>query len=123
MNNYWLTEYNKNDSSADPEDDMPEDSGDEEMGPKDKLNERQSMMYDYYESIVEEFGLFDQTSKGDGAHYAPAKKNPFIAEGMICANCVFFEGGQACEIVTGTIEPNAICKLWIIPEDLITIKR
>jgi len=125
MNNYWLTELNK--KTEDPEDDM-EDSeddmeGSEEPEPKDKLNPRQKMLYEQYESIVEEFGMFDQSSKGNGAHYAPAKVNPFIKEGMVCGNCVFFIGGQACEIVKGNIEPNAICKLWIIPENLITIKK
>jgi hypothetical protein len=38
---------------------------------------------------------------------------------LICANCVYFIGGGACEIVAEKIEPEAICKLWIIPEELI----
>ena len=107
----------------DPEDDVEDPEEPEEPEPKDKLNPRQKMLYEQYESIVEEFGMFDQSSKGNGAHYAPAKVNPFIKEGMVCGNCVFFIGGQACEIVKGNIEPNAICKLWIIPENLITIKK
>lgn len=86
----------------------------QEMG----LNSRQYAMYDFYEKMVEEFGKFDQTALANGAHYA--SENPFVASGMKCSNCVFYEGGQGCEIVSGIIEPEAICKLWVIKEELIT---
>lgn len=125
MTNYWLSEYSNGDDYEEPEDEGPEDEEDdeEESGPKSKLNLRQKLLYEHYEHVVEMFGPFDQSAQGNGAHYAPANKNPFIKEGMVCSNCIFFMGGKACEIVKGTIEPNAICKLWIIPEELITIKR
>lgn len=91
-----------------------------EEGNTEGLSPRQKMLYEQYEQIAEMFGMFDQTGGANGAHYAPASKNPFISSGMICSNCVFFQGGNKCEIVEGEIEPNAICKLWIIPENLIT---
>jgi hypothetical protein len=115
MQNYWLSEYSK---SEEPEDDGPKQDP-EANDVKGNLTDRQQEMYEDYEEIVEKFGLFKQDSKADGAHYAPASANPFIKEGLICSNCVFFRGGQGCEIVAGKIEANAICKLWIIPEDLI----
>lgn len=114
MQNYWLSEYSKNEE---PEDESPE--GNDVKG---NLSDRQQMMYENYESVVEEFGMFKPDSKADGAHYAPAKANPFKEEGLICANCVFYIGGGACEIVKGTIESEAICKLWIIPQELIKKK-
>lgn len=127
MQNYWLSDigFQKNLNraiqeavkKAVPEDDEPED--DAEDSQDDRLNDRQNMMYETYESIIEMHGLFDQTSKANGSHYAPADKNPFIEEGMICGNCVFFIGGGKCELVSGKIEPNGICKLWIIPQELI----
>ena len=119
MNNYWLSEYDSPDDEEMPEEEMPEEEPEDMDDPEEKLNPRQKLMYDQYEHAVEMFGKFDQTSKANGAHYAPAKANPFIKQGMICSNCVFFMGGQGCEIVAGKIEPNAVCKLWIIPEDLI----
>lgn len=126
MKNYWLSEYESPDDEEMPDEEMPEepeDDEEEEEGdpddPESKLNPRQKMMYEYYEKVVEEFGKFDQTALGNGAHYAPASKNPFIKDGLICSNCVYFMGGQGCEIVSGKIEPNAICKLWIIPNDLL----
>jgi hypothetical protein len=120
MNNYWLSEYNSPDDEEMPEEEPEDKEEPEDMDdPEEKLNPRQKLMYDQYEQLVEMFGKFDQTSKANGAHYAPAKANPFIKQGMICSNCVFFMGGQGCEIVAGKIEPNAVCKLWIIPEELI----
>jgi hypothetical protein len=138
MQNYWLSDIgvqkmliknineaarNNKVSDQEPEDDAQDSQDDAEDGPDDRLNDRQKMMYETYESIVEMHGLFNQTSKADGAHYAPAEKNPFIEEGMVCGNCVFFVGGGRCEIVSGKIEPNAICKLWIIPQELIRVSK
>lgn len=79
---------------------------------------RQKVMYDMNEQIVERLGLFDKGNGADGAHYMDGDDNPFVAEGMNCANCVAFRGGRACEWVEGDISPNGLCKLWIIPQDL-----
>ena len=83
------------------------------------LNARQQAMYHAFEIITEAFGQFDQTSGPDGAHYISEDDNVFAEEGLMCANCCFYEGGQACEIVQGQIEPMALCKLWVIKSDLI----
>ena len=56
----------------------------------DSLNERQQEQAESLFEIVLEYGMFDQTSKADGAHYAPAKLNPFKATGLMCQNCIFF---------------------------------
>ena len=110
-----------------PQPPMPQDPSEMEdvtdmpMSPEtfsDKgLNERQMAMVDYYCEVIAEYGKFDQTSMADGAHYAD--KNPFVAEGLKCANCVFYEGGQQCHLVDGVIKPDAICKLWVIDQTLV----
>lgn len=82
---------------------------------------RQRAMYDAAESLVEVFGQFDTSSGPDGAHYVA--QSPFAADGLICANCVYFEGGRGCELVAAPpegIDPNGICKLWLIPGDLVS---
>lgn len=99
------------------QDDMIEGIAEQE---ESGLTPRQFTMYDLFETIAENFGKWDQTAGPDGAHYAPATANPFKKEGLMCMNCAFFQGGGRCEIVDGEIEPEAICKLWIIKEDLIT---
>lgn len=86
------------------------------------LNDRQKAQAESLAELALEYGKFDQSTGADGAHYAPAKVNPFKAEGMICQNCIFFdELNNGCQIVTGSIEPEAICKLWVIPEGALTL--
>jgi hypothetical protein len=85
------------------------------------LNERQNAMYEMYEKIAEKFGKWDTGIGADGAHYV--ERSPFASEGMICLNCVYFQGGGRCEIVKGEIATNAICKLWIISDKLLNDKN
>lgn len=80
---------------------------------------RQVALYQALESVTETFGKFDGSTGPDGSHYTPADRNPFLAEGLVCSNCVFYEGPRACEIVAGDIDPDAICKFWVIPNDLL----
>jgi hypothetical protein len=137
MTNYWLSnlgyQVNKIKSiqetskpsysgNKEPSDDNDDDSVDDDSTEL-KLNDRQKMMHEHYEHVVEEYGKFNKSAKADGAHYASAAANPFKNEGMICGNCVYFIGGGGCEIVSGSIESDAICKLWIIPETLIKVKK
>ena len=90
----------------------------------DLLNERQQEQANDLAELTVKFGKFDQSTGADGAHYAPADANPFKAEGLVCSNCVFFdEMSNGCQIVTGNIEPDAICKLWVIPETSIVASR
>lgn len=86
---------------------------------KQDMTEHNALLKESYLAIVSEAGKFTQGL--DGAHYIPAEQNGFSASGLVCRNCVFWDmtnGG--CEIVDGMIEPGAICKLWIIPAELIT---
>lgn len=79
----------------------------------DLLSPRQKEMVDSYIDIEETFGAFDQGVGPDGAHYAPV--SPFASEGLLCQNCVFYRGPRGCGLVSGDIDPNGICKLWVIP--------
>ena len=81
------------------------------------LTPRQKEMVDGYEEVEELFGPFDQGVGPDGAHYVAA--SPFSSEGMVCQNCVFYRGPRGCGLVSGDIDPNGICKLWVIPGNLV----
>lgn len=83
----------------------------------DGLNPRQRYLVDELEGIAETFGEFDQSSLADGSHYVA--KSPFTSQGLICSNCVFYQGGRKCKVVAGDIDPEAICKLWVIPAGLV----
>ena len=88
------------------------------------LNDRQRKQAEDLAEIAVEYGQFDQTTGANGAHYAPADANPFKAEGLACGNCVFYnELTRQCQIVSGEIEAEAVCKLWVIPETLLASQR
>lgn len=82
------------------------------------LTDRQRDLMFTYQRVAMEYGRFDQTDGPDGAHYASAADNPFKSEGIMCQNCALYEGGS-CAVVAGSIEAEAVCKLWIIPSLLI----
>ena len=77
----------------------------------------QAALYEAYEDVADELGSFDQSSGEHGAHYM--EQNPFAEKGIQCSNCAFYAGPRACEIVSGDIAPEGICKFWIIPERLL----
>lgn len=79
------------------------------------LTPRQKELVDGYSEVEELFGQFDQGIGPDGAHYVAA--SPFASEGLLCQNCVFYRGPRGCGIVSGDIDPNGICKLWVIPSN------
>lgn len=81
---------------------------------KRALSPQNQALYDAQEEIVKANGRWPQQGAA-GAHYM--EKNPFANRGIACRNCIYFEEGGSCEIVKGQIAPNAICKLWIIPEE------
>lgn len=76
------------------------------------LSPRQLAEAECYEGICEEYGPWAQ----DDAHYLT--ENPFASKGVNCGNCVFFEGEEGrCYVVQGAIAADAVCKLWVIPEE------
>jgi HK97 family phage prohead protease len=79
---------------------------------EDMLSPANLALAESYEGIAEEYGQFSQND----AHYMT--ENPFAKDGMKCSNCVFFESEEGrCYIVQGEIAADAVCKLWIIPEE------
>lgn len=87
------------------------------------FNGRQVAMYAAFEDLAETFGKFMPDTGADGAHYVGAEDNPFKSQGLECSNCAFYSGTRACEIVEGDIDPAAICKLWLIPERLVSERK
>jgi hypothetical protein len=97
------------------------DAAEKQYDPDDMaLNPRQRMMYEKFEWIADTFGAFDGGVGADGAHYITAADNVFNDQGLNCANCVFYKGGGGCEILNMPVEPEGVCKLWIIPERNVT---
>jgi HK97 family phage prohead protease len=79
------------------------------------MTPRQIALYDALETVAETFGKFDETTGPDGAHYVA--ESPF--DGLVCSSCAFYEGARACEVVSGDIAPEGVCKFWLIPAALV----
>jgi hypothetical protein len=86
------------------------------------LTARQDLMARASILIANKVGEWDKGIGADGAHYVPASANPDAGRGLICANCVFYRGVNGCGIVRGEIEPKAVCRLYIIPEERLAAK-
>jgi HK97 family phage prohead protease len=90
-----------------------------------QLTDRQEAMVEEYISIANDYGPFDQGSGPNGAHYASGDLNPFKQDGLVCGHCRFYQPGTEaegrCAIVAGPIDPNGICKLWVIEAEEIGV--
>jgi HK97 family phage prohead protease len=78
--------------------------------PEGGLSPHKKVIARVLEDAVDIYGQFLPTD----VHYMA--ESPWIAQGMRCANCIFYEGGGACEIVAGSISPEALCQMHVIPE-------
>jgi len=66
-----------------------------------------------HEEIADEDGKWNKTA----AHYI--EKNPFASRGIKCQNCTHYVEEGGCKVVSGSIDGDAICKLWVIPTEKI----
>jgi len=79
------------------------------------LNDRQLAQYENTESVVEVFGQYTQDHSADGCNYEISPANQ--EHGLVCGSCVFFMEGM-CEVVSGEIAADGLCKLFVIPDSL-----
>lgn len=70
-------------------------------------------------SVVEKHGKFNEDGEGVWAGYTPANENEDADIGVICANCVFYQGGDQCAIISLPVEPNGKCRLAVLPDGVV----
>lgn len=107
-------------------DDKPDDPADEgkdtpEMATRNGegaewMTARQRALYEKLEGLAEVFGPWDGGIGADGAHYMAPAANPFLEDGLACARCAFYRGGGGCEIVGQAVDPEGLCRFWIVPD-------
>jgi len=81
------------------------------------LTDRQLAQYAAQLRSLEDYGQCDQSVGGAG--YFPSEYNPYRVGDIKCENCVHWQEGN-CQVVAGAIDPQGICRLWIIPDDLLS---
>lgn len=85
----------------------------------DGLSPRQEAVVLALGGIVETAGKFSMGISESGAQYCV--ESPYEDAGIMCAHCVFYQGG-ACQIVEGPIDPEGMCKYWVIPEQTLVME-
>lgn len=66
--------------------------------------------------VVAKHGKFNEDQIGVWAGYTPANENEVASIGVICANCVFYQGGDQCQIISLPVEPMGKCRFAVLPE-------
>ena len=66
--------------------------------------------------IVAKHGKFNEDQIGVWAGYTPAEENEVASIGVNCANCVFYQGGDQCQIISLPVEPMGKCRFAVLPE-------
>jgi hypothetical protein len=66
--------------------------------------------------VVQKHGKFDQDGDGVWAGYTPAAENEVASIGVKCSNCVFYQGGDLCAIISLEVEPEGKCRFAMLPE-------
>lgn len=69
--------------------------------------------------VVAVHGKFDQDGDGVWAGYTPAYDNEDAAIGVKCENCVFYQGGDQCGIISLAVEPEGKCRFAVLPEGVV----
>lgn len=70
--------------------------------------------------VVSVYGKFDQDGDGVWAGYTPAYENEVAGIGVKCANCVFYDGGNGCAIISLEVEPEGKCRFAVLPEGAVS---
>jgi hypothetical protein len=73
-------------------------------------------------AITEKYGKFDQDGDGVWAGYTSAVENEVKDIGVKCSNCVFFQGPNACSIISLEVEADGKCRFAVIPEGVVSVK-
>ena len=79
------------------------------------LSHKQMNQYNSLMEITDKYGKYNKDYYSNGSHYMSGWNNPFKKKGIKCFNCVFYYE-HMCQIVSGYIDGNALCKHWIIPD-------
>ena len=85
------------------------------------LSWHQQGLVDSYKGITDKYGKFNKDLGDRGAQYLTPSENMLKDKGVYCEHCIFYddEEEKPCTLVFGDIDPDGICKLWVIPSYLI----
>lgn len=72
--------------------------------------------------LAEKYGKFNEDKTGIWAGYTPAAENDVADIGVTCANCLLYEGGSSCKIISLEVEPMGKCRFAVIPDGVVKVE-
>lgn len=86
---------------------------------KNNLDKEEAELRDSLLKIVKRYGKFNEDGTGVWAGYYPPEKNPVAGIGVKCANCVLYNGGSSCQIISLPVHPEGKCRFAVIPNGVV----
>lgn len=86
------------------------------------LEPQEQELAEYLIQNTQKYGKFDEDGDGVWAGYKSAATNPKKDIGVKCSNCVLWEGGSSCKIITLPVEPDGKCRFAVIPNGVVKKK-
>lgn len=84
-----------------------------------RLNPAEKALADALVAISTRFGTFDESGCGIYASYEPGAINETQNIGVMCRNCVLYQGGDKCKIVNLSVEETGKCRFAVIPDGVV----
>jgi len=70
-------------------------------------------------SVVAKYGKFNEDGDGVWAGYEHPSENDTQAIGVKCANCVMWQGGSSCKLISLPVEAGGKCRFAMIPNGVV----
>lgn len=87
------------------------------------LHPEERALADSLIEITQKYGKFNQDYTGVWAGYEDPSKNEVAQIGVKCSNCVLYEGGSSCKIISLPVAPEGKCRFAVIPDGVVKAKQ
>ena len=84
-----------------------------------KLNPAERDLAESLLRIARTYGTFDESGCGIYASYESGAINETQNIGVKCSNCVLYNGGSSCKIISLPVEPTGKCRFAVIPDGVV----
>ena len=86
---------------------------------KPTLNPAERDLANSLYKIAKKHGTFDESGCGIYASYESGSLNETQNIGVMCKNCVFFNGPTSCQIISFPVEETGKCRFAVIPDGIV----
>jgi lipoate-protein ligase B len=86
------------------------------------LHPEEKALADALIQITQKYGKFNQDYTGVWAGYDDPTKNEVASIGVKCSNCILYEGGSSCKIISLPVAPEGKCRFAVIPDGVVKPK-